>query len=98
MEKFMQVMYDMKAEMGALRQALQQAGICVDAPHQKKNKEQHIKGSQKSKFAGVAKKANRRSGARALRPGLKPLARYHKLFPTLTPKMNPLRAGTWQWQ
>ncbi len=42
MEKLMQVMYDMKAEMGVLRKALQQEGICVDAPHQKKNKEQHI--------------------------------------------------------
>jgi hypothetical protein len=59
MEKFMQVMYDMKAEMGALRRALQQAGICVDAPYQKKNKEQHINGSQKLKFAGIAKKAIR---------------------------------------
>ena len=28
MEKLMQVMYDMKAEMDALRRALQQAGIC----------------------------------------------------------------------
>jgi hypothetical protein len=59
MEKLMQVMYDMKAEMDALRRALQQAGICVEAPYQKKNKEQHINGSQKSKFAGIAKKANR---------------------------------------
>jgi hypothetical protein len=23
---------------------------------------------------------------------------YHKLFLTLTPKMNPMRAATWQWQ
>ncbi len=41
MEKHMQVMYGMKAEMGALRQALQLACICVDAPYNKKNKEQH---------------------------------------------------------
>ncbi len=54
----MQVMYDMKAEMGALRQALHQAGICVDAPYSKKNKEQPINGSQKPKFAGIAKRAN----------------------------------------
>ncbi len=54
----MQVMYDMKAEIGALRRALQQAGICVDDPHQKNHTEQHINGSQKPKFAGIAKKAN----------------------------------------
>jgi hypothetical protein len=59
MDKLMQVMYDMKAEMGALRRALQQAGIRVDAPYQKKTKEQHINRSQKQKFAGIAKKANR---------------------------------------
>jgi hypothetical protein len=59
LEKLMQVMYDMKAEMGALRRALHQAGICVDAPYNKKNKEQPINGSQKSKFAGIAKRANR---------------------------------------
>ena len=41
MEKLMQVLYDMKAEMGVLHRALQHAGICVDVPHQKKNKEQH---------------------------------------------------------
>jgi hypothetical protein len=58
LEKLMQVMYDMKAEMGALRRALHQAGICVDAPHNKKNKEQPINGSQKPKFAGIAKRAN----------------------------------------
>jgi hypothetical protein len=58
MEKLMQVMYDMKAEMGALRRALQLAGICVDAPYNKKNKEQHINGSQKPKFAGIAKKTS----------------------------------------
>ncbi len=51
-------MYDMKAEMGVLRRALQQAGMCVDTPNQKKNKKQHINGSQKPKFAGIAKKAN----------------------------------------
>ena len=55
----MQVMYDMKAEMGALRRALQIAGICVDAPYNKKNKEQPINRSQKPKFAGIAKRANR---------------------------------------
>jgi hypothetical protein len=54
MEKLMQVMYDMKAEMGALRRALQQAGICVNHPHQKNHKEQHINRSQKPKFAGIA--------------------------------------------
>ena len=59
MEKLIQVMYDMKAEIGALRQALHQAGICVDAPYNKKNKEQPINGSQKPKFAGIAKRANR---------------------------------------
>jgi hypothetical protein len=32
MEKLMQFMYDMKAETGALRRALQIAGICVEAP------------------------------------------------------------------
>ena len=32
LEKLMKVMYNMKAEMGALRRALHQAGICVDAP------------------------------------------------------------------
>ncbi len=67
----MQVMYDMKAEMGALRQALQQAGICVDDPYQKKNKEQHMNGSQKPKFAGIAKKANwsEEVASRSLAPG-----------------------------
>jgi hypothetical protein len=76
MEKLMQVMCDMKAEMGALRSALQQAGICVDAPHQKKNKEQHINGSQKPKFAGIAKKANRSKNvaSRSLAPDKKPNA------------------------
>jgi hypothetical protein len=59
LEKLMQVMYDMKAEMAALRRALHQAGICVDAPYNKKNKEQPINGSQKPKFAGIAKRANR---------------------------------------
>ena len=59
LEKLMQVMYDMKAEMGALRRALHQAGICVDAPYNKKSKEQPINGSQKPKFAGIAKRANR---------------------------------------
>jgi hypothetical protein len=59
LEKLMKVMYDMKAEMGALRRALHQAGICVDAPYNKKNKEQPINGSQKPKFAGIAKRANR---------------------------------------
>jgi hypothetical protein len=32
LEKLMQVMYDMKAEMGALRRVLQQAGIFVESP------------------------------------------------------------------
>ncbi len=41
-EKLMKVMYDMKAEMGALRRALHQAGICADAPYNKKSKEQPI--------------------------------------------------------
>jgi hypothetical protein len=108
MGKLMQVMYDMKAEMGALRRAFQQAGIsvdsphkrkvlfifitkkaynmlcgkgrvrtqdlgyqaerydhcttrqvCVDGPYQKNPKEQRINGSQKPKFTGIAKKANR---------------------------------------
>jgi hypothetical protein len=59
LEKLMQVMYDMKPEMGALRRALHVAGICVDAPCNKKNKEQPINGSQKPKFAGIAKRANR---------------------------------------
>ncbi len=72
----MQVMYVMKAEMGALRRALQQEGICVDAPYQKKNKEQHINGSQKSKFAGIAKKANwsKNVASRSLAPGKIPQA------------------------
>ena len=55
----MQVMYYMKAEMGALRQAIHIAGICVDVPYNKKNEEQPINGSQKTKFAGIAKKVNR---------------------------------------
>ncbi len=55
----MQVMYDMKAEMGALRRALYQAGICVDASYNKKNKEQPTNGIQKPKFEGIAKRANR---------------------------------------
>jgi hypothetical protein len=59
LEKLIKVMYDMKAEMGALRRALHQEGTCVDAPYNKKNKEQHIKRSQKPKFAGIAKKENR---------------------------------------
>ncbi len=59
LEKLMQAMYDMKAEMGALRQALHVAGICVEAPYHKKNKEQPINRSQKTKFAGIAKRANR---------------------------------------
>ncbi len=77
----MQVMYDMTAEMGALRRALQQAGICVDAPYQKKNKEQHINGSQKQKFSGIAKKANgsKNVASRSLVPD-----KYHKLLLTLT--------------
>ncbi len=71
LKKLMQVMYDMKAKMGALRRALQRAGICVDAPYQKKNKEQHINGSQKPKFAGIAKKANwkKKIASRSLVPG-----------------------------
>jgi hypothetical protein len=59
MDKLMQAMYDMKAEMGALCRALQKAGICIDAPHQKKTKEQQLNGNQKSKFVGIAKKVNR---------------------------------------
>ncbi len=76
MEKLIQVMYDMKAEMGALCRALQQAGICVEAPYQKKNKEQHINGRKKSKFAGIAKKANRSKNvaSRSLAPGKIPRA------------------------
>jgi hypothetical protein len=66
MEKLMQVMYDMKAEMVALRLALQQAGICVKAPYQKKNKEQHVHGSQEQSLLGSPRK---RTGARTLRPG-----------------------------
>ncbi len=49
----------MKAEMGALLRALQQAGICIDAPYQKKTKKQHINGNQKSKLVGIAKKVHR---------------------------------------
>jgi hypothetical protein len=37
------------------------------------------------------------TGARTLRPGLSFLV-YHKLFPNLTLRMNPMRAATWQWQ
>ncbi len=59
LEKHMQVMYNMKAEMGSLRRALHVAGICVEAPYNKKNKEQPINGRQKPKFAGIAKRANR---------------------------------------
>ncbi len=72
----MQVIYDVKAEMVALLRALQQAGICVDSPHQKKNKEQHINGSQKPKFAGIAKKTNRskNNSSRSLVPDKIPQA------------------------
>jgi hypothetical protein len=51
LEKLTKVMYDMKSEMGALRRALHQAGICVDAPYNRKNKEQHINGRKNPKFA-----------------------------------------------
>jgi hypothetical protein len=56
MNKLMQVMYKMKAEMGALCRALQQAGLHVDDPYQTRIKVQHINGSQKSNFAGITKK------------------------------------------
>jgi hypothetical protein len=71
MEKLMQVMYDMKAEMGALHRALQLVDICVDAPYNKKNKEQHINGSQKPKLAGFAKKTSwkKKIASRSLVPG-----------------------------
>jgi hypothetical protein len=59
MDILMKIMYDMKAEMGALNRALPQAGICVDnAPYQTKKLEQLNKGNQKSKFTGIAKNIN----------------------------------------
>ncbi len=69
-EKLMQVMYDMKAEMGALCRALHQAGICIDVPYNKKNKEQPINRSQKPKFAGIAKRANQTNNVGALAQSL----------------------------
>jgi hypothetical protein len=87
--EWLQVMYDMKAEMDALCRALQQAGICVDAPHQNKTKEQHINGNQKSKFVRIAKKVNWSKNT---------ATKYPTNFLKLTPKMNPMRAATWQLQ
>jgi hypothetical protein len=49
----------MKTEKGALRRALQQAGICIEPAPNQRNKEQPINGNQKCKIAEIAKKTNR---------------------------------------
>jgi hypothetical protein len=66
MEKLMQVMYDMKAKMGALRQTLQQAGICVDAPHQERIRSST---STEARSRSLLEMPRKLTEARTLRPG-----------------------------
>ena len=60
--KLMQVVFDMKAEMGCMRRAMTNAGISFEKyPSGSKQREQSANGKQKNKFAGTVKtnKANR---------------------------------------
>ena len=60
--KRMQVVFDMKAEMGCMGRAMTNAGISFEkSPSGPKLREQPANGKQKNKFAGAAKKnkANR---------------------------------------
>ncbi len=66
MEKLKQVMYDMKAKMGALRQTLQQAGICVDAPHQGRIRNST---STEARSRSLLEMPRKLTEARTLRPG-----------------------------
>ena len=55
--KLMQVVFDMKAEMGCMRKAMVNAGMSFDkSPNEPKPREHFVNGKQKNKFAGTAKK------------------------------------------
>ena len=55
--KLMQVVFDMKAEMGCMRKAMINAGMSFEkSPNVQKPREQIVNGKQKLKFAGTTKK------------------------------------------
>ena len=57
LSKLMQVVFDMKAEMGCMRKAMINAGMSFDkSPNEPRIREQFVNGKQKNKFAGAAKK------------------------------------------
>ena len=55
--KLVQVVFDMKAEMGSMRKALLEGGISFErSPKATKPRDQVLNGKQKTRFAGTAKK------------------------------------------
>ena len=55
--KLMQVVFDMKAEMGCMRKAMVNAGMSFDkSPNEPRPREHIINGKQQNKFAGTVKK------------------------------------------
>ena len=58
--KLMQVVFDMKAEMGCMRRAMTNAGITFEKyPNGPRPREQSANGKQMNKFAGAAKTKNK---------------------------------------
>ena len=58
--KLMQVVFDMKAEMGSMRRAMTNAGISFEKyPSGSKQREQSANGKQKNKFAGTVQTKNK---------------------------------------
>jgi hypothetical protein len=60
-DKHIQLVLDMKAEMGSLRKAMIWSGILFDKlPNEQKQKNTSTNGKQKNNFPGTAKKRNRK--------------------------------------
>ncbi len=60
-DKLIQLVLDMKAEMGSMSKAMIRSGISFDrAPNEQKQKETATTGKQENNFAGTAKKKNRK--------------------------------------
>ena len=57
--KLMQVVFDMKAEMGSMCKAMTRAISFDKSPNEPKPREQSANGKQKGKFAGTAKMKNK---------------------------------------
>ncbi len=67
-DKLIQLVLDMKAEMGSMRKAMIRSGISFDkVPNDRKQTDTSINGKQKNNFAGTAKKRNRKDKVAAQR-------------------------------